>query len=390
LALADTHRDTLSAIFSPVSGRMVQLKVTRDDGAVRQIDCYTAGMLDMPGELGRRVLGLQRVGVQLKAPNPVWYDPTQQAIAFNAVTLPWYTGEGLLGTAFVATFAGTPAAGSTTTTGAIDPAYWSIYVRASADTPPSGAGERGLFYAGTGGTASGTASWYTASTANVYGTFNAKGFAGSASQTFDFGTGTVDMWFVRTGGYSLSLYSGTAYIGNFNYIGPGAFSPDISGSVVWGSVPGGNAWTGTITHAAVYKTPVSAAVRAAVQQAAAVPITRYNGTANVAGSWDDYPVITIVGPINNPVITNLTTGEALDFTGATISAGDYYQIDTRYGYKTITNNAGSSVINKLTDASDLASFHLPPGNNAIQVSFTGGTTSASTVSMSYFNRYLGL
>jgi hypothetical protein len=76
LSATDTHRDTLSTIFNPRGNTPIYLRCTRDDGAIRQIDCYAVNMVDMPAELGQRDMAAQRVGVQLKAPNPIWYNPT--------------------------------------------------------------------------------------------------------------------------------------------------------------------------------------------------------------------------------------------------------------------------------------------------------------------------
>lgn len=115
-----------------------------------------------------------------------------------------------------------------------------------------------------------------------------------------------------------------------------------------------------------------------------------------AGSWQTNPIIKIVGPITDCVITNLTTDEVLDFTGTTIGAGDYYEIDTRYGYKTVTDSSGVSQIADLTDDSDLGTFHLEPPvlNNASKdndIQVTGsGVTEATEIFLRYKTRYLGI
>jgi hypothetical protein len=118
-------------------------------------------------------------------------------------------------------------------------------------------------------------------------------------------------------------------------------------------------------------------------------------TITYDGTWREYPVIVIAGPITNPIISNLTTGDKLDFTGITISAGDSYTIDCRYGYKTVTNAAGTNKIADLTNDSDLATFSLEAapdvagGNNDIQV--TGTSANATTqVYLRYYNRYVGI
>jgi hypothetical protein len=118
-------------------------------------------------------------------------------------------------------------------------------------------------------------------------------------------------------------------------------------------------------------------------------------TISYAGTWRDYPTIVIVGPITNPIITNVTTGDILDFTGITIIAGDSYTIDCRYGFKTIVNAAGTNKIADLTDASDLATFSLEAAPDATgglnDLRVTGTSANAVTqVYIRYYNRYVGI
>ena len=108
-----------------------------------------------------------------------------------------------------------------------------------------------------------------------------------------------------------------------------------------------------------------------------------------------WPVIRIVGPVANPVLTQLTTGDVLDFTGTTIAAGDYYQLDLRTGAKTVVDSAGMNRIAQLSDSSALATWALladddaPLGANDVQFAGTGLST-ASQVYLTWFNRYLGI
>ena len=83
-----------------------------------------------------------------------------------------------------------------------------------------------------------------------------------------------------------------------------------------------------------------------------------NGTSTLAydGQFPTEPIINVVGPIANPVLTQLYTGKKLDFTGTTIAVGDNYQIDTRYGYKTVLDGTSINRIANLTSDSDLADF----------------------------------
>ena len=119
-------------------------------------------------------------------------------------------------------------------------------------------------------------------------------------------------------------------------------------------------------------------------------------TIDYSGTWYAFPTIKIVGPITNCVITNTATDEKLDFTGTTIANGDYYEIDTRYGYKTVVDSSDANKIGDLTTDSDLGTFHLEPpmgGDaslpNVIQAEGSS-ITSVTEIYFRYYVRYIGL
>jgi hypothetical protein len=118
-------------------------------------------------------------------------------------------------------------------------------------------------------------------------------------------------------------------------------------------------------------------------------------TVSYTGTWESFPIVTIYGPITNPVITNTATGDKLDFTGTTVNTGEIYTIDTRYGYKTVTDATGTNQISKLTADSDLTTFRLlahpeaTNGANSIVVTGTNATT-VTQVYLTYYNRYIGV
>jgi|FLYN01.1.fsa_nt_gi hypothetical protein len=118
-------------------------------------------------------------------------------------------------------------------------------------------------------------------------------------------------------------------------------------------------------------------------------------TIAYAGTWRTYPVVIIKGPITNPVITNLTTGDKLDLTGTTITTGDSYTIDCRPGVKTVVDASGSNRIDKLSDDSDLATFSLEAdgeaalGLNDIKVTGTGANATTE-VYLQFHTRYIGI
>lgn len=112
------------------------------------------------------------------------------------------------------------------------------------------------------------------------------------------------------------------------------------------------------------------------------------------GSWGSFPLIRVTGPITNAKIVNSGTSETLDFTGTTINAGDYYDIDCRFGLKSVTDSAGAYKNDKLVN-SQLSTFHLAAapevagGINSINVS--GSSVSAATkVEVSATVWYLGV
>jgi len=94
-AAADARRDAIYKIFRPFDDSL-KLKVTRDDGAIRQIDVHTVGMLDLP--MAERVGYDQGFGVRLLAPKPIWYEPVVYTVTITPSASPWvstvsYTGN---------------------------------------------------------------------------------------------------------------------------------------------------------------------------------------------------------------------------------------------------------------------------------------------------------
>jgi len=113
------------------------------------------------------------------------------------------------------------------------------------------------------------------------------------------------------------------------------------------------------------------------------------------GSYREFPIVIIKGPITNPVVTNLTTGDKLDFTGVTIGSGTTYTIDCRPGKKSVLDQDGANRIAGLSDDSDLATFSLeadpeaPGGINSVHV--TGTSANATTeIYLQWYSRYVGI
>ena len=121
----------------------------------------------------------------------------------------------------------------------------------------------------------------------------------------------------------------------------------------------------------------------------------------------EYPIIILFGPITNPVIENLTTGEQIALTangGLSLASGEFVTIDLTgaplFDRKTIINQDNISVAQYMTNDSDLATWHLAyngeklpdgtycDGNNLIRVSGVNVNLNSRIV-MRYYNRYEG-
>lgn len=77
-AAADGHRDRLYHWLKPRTGALA-LRCVRDDGQERRIDVHPLGTVDAPVTDEDRMWAAQKLGVQLRAPDPIWYDPNPQA-----------------------------------------------------------------------------------------------------------------------------------------------------------------------------------------------------------------------------------------------------------------------------------------------------------------------
>lgn len=380
---ADTQRDKLASIFSPIANAPIRLYVQRDDGTTRQIDTYAVSQVDMPAQLPDRILNSQRVMVQLRAPNPFWYDPVIKYATFTASAIPvseWWTGNGLIGSSDVIYYGTAIAQGGTV----VASSAAAIFYRSARPT----SGTSVIFdLRGTG------------SLRYAFYTRNAADYSFAIVPTTTTSAGTVSGSNYGTAGgsavfaldkpsfpnHEVVQYASSTETAIFNttratWSGPGTLTWRQNSS-------GGSVWANSVSHAALYRVPLSSTQRAAVA-ALVEPSSQLimSGSALLTGNWREYPIISLTGPAENPVVVNQTTGETLSFAG-TLAGSTSWVIDTRYGYKTVTQG-GSSVINLLSDDSDLATFHFQPGANLIQVLATGGTTASTQANIQYYDRFL--
>jgi hypothetical protein len=120
------------------------------------------------------------------------------------------------------------------------------------------------------------------------------------------------------------------------------------------------------------------------------------------GTWASLPTIVIVGPIDNPIIDNTTTGEKIELA-RNIGPDRTVTIDLAFGQKTIVDDLGNNLLGSLTTDSDLGTFHIAPTPEADQVDGqprpTGrnvirlrgsNPTGRTSVEVGYLTRYFGI
>lgn len=94
-------------------------------------------------------------------------------------------------------------------------------------------------------------------------------------------------------------------------------------------------------------------------------------TATNAGNFASRPTARIDGPVTDPRIENVTAGKYLQFSGLTLAAGEWLDID--FANRTVLLNGTASRYNYLTSTSSF--WELAPG--ASQINFTSGSATGS-------------
>jgi hypothetical protein len=108
------------------------------------------------------------------------------------------------------------------------------------------------------------------------------------------------------------------------------------------------------------------------------------------GTWESYPDIVIVGPLDGPRVVNETTGDEIDLN-YTVSIGETVTIYLNPGHK----HAESDLYGDLTGLlrGNFSTFSLVPSpnnNNTVTVTGGGGNIAITTVTLKYYVRYIGI
>lgn len=100
------------------------------------------------------------------------------------------------------------------------------------------------------------------------------------------------------------------------------------------------------------------------------------GWVTNAGDADAWPIIRIIGPCANITIIHVPTGRFLAFPTLTLAAGQWVEIDTRPGYRTVTRENGGNAAAYLSPDSRLDLFSLPPGTSEMRWTAFDNTNTA--------------
>ncbi|PVC80605.1 hypothetical protein DBP19_36315 [Streptomyces sp. CS090A] len=113
------------------------------------------------------------------------------------------------------------------------------------------------------------------------------------------------------------------------------------------------------------------------------------GWATNAGTGQAWPVIRITGPVANVSVINATTGRRLNLPTLNLAAGQWVEIDTRPGHRTVLRENGGNASTLLTPASRIDLFSLPKGVSEMR--WTGfDNTNTSRMRLTWRDAYIAL
>ncbi|MEW2402124.1 hypothetical protein [Streptomyces sp. NPDC046862] len=110
------------------------------------------------------------------------------------------------------------------------------------------------------------------------------------------------------------------------------------------------------------------------------------GYLQVTGTAATWPVLRVNGPCANPTINHVTSGRSITVQ-TTLAAGEWVEIDTRPGWRTVLRENGGGA--PLAPTSRIDQFQLTPGLNEIRWNATDPTLT-STLAVTWWPAYKAL
>lgn len=349
----DERRDTLQRLFAPGTNTPLVLQATRDDGEVRRLDVVASGMSDIALDPAHDVAHLHRVVVQLRAADPFWYDGV-------------VVGAGTLGTIAISRW--------DRLSGRVDDSVTrhAFEEPAPAQSFPVLENNRNYgFYGIVPITASGSVLSeiiYPGSTARIYAGTAAGGtpvlrYSSSGGTAIDVVILERDDQYhsvvVRDNNFLVYIQvDNESQVQHNREVAPGG-----AGTGYWRPD-----WAGDLVRSVSYQTSIVtfSFVNFYFVQALAGTLFDYSNsqTMSYSGSGSVYPVVTLRGLLESPILTNQTTGRTLDLTGALIPDGATYTLDVDATGYSFVNDADNTTIG-VTDDSNLTNWYLAGGTNGI-------------------------
>jgi len=120
-----------------------------------------------------------------------------------------------------------------------------------------------------------------------------------------------------------------------------------------------------------------------------------NANITYAGTWREWPTLTFVGPLEAPLVRNVTLDLEIGFN-YTITGGRTVTVDLTPGRKTVTDDLGNNLLAYISEDSDLAEFRLEcdpiaaGGINAMYAQASGVMNGVSQINIEWLNRYIGV
>jgi hypothetical protein len=113
------------------------------------------------------------------------------------------------------------------------------------------------------------------------------------------------------------------------------------------------------------------------------------GWADNQGDADAWPIIRVFGPCANVTVTHAESGRALALPTLTLTAGQWVDIDTRPGHRTVTRENGGNASAYLAPSSRIDLFSLPPGQSELR--FTAfDSTNTARMRLTWRDAYIAL
>jgi hypothetical protein len=94
------------------------------------------------------------------------------------------------------------------------------------------------------------------------------------------------------------------------------------------------------------------------------------------GDADAWPIIRIYGPCANVTVIHADSGRTLALPTLNLTAGQWVEIDTRPGYRTVTRENGGNASAYLSPASRIDLFSMPPGQSEMRWTAVDNTNTA--------------